>query len=300
MKGARRVAGKGLAVRGYLLHLTHYDPMWWEKKARERRFDLDTALKVVEALAEEKFNLLVIDCADGVKYRSHPELAKRYSAPMRDLAKLAAAAHAAGLDVAPKLNFAQSHLHHHNDWMRGPKEQWYEHFDDEAYWKRAFELIDELIGVCEPKRYFHVGMDEDHSRSHGQYIEAIKTLRAGLRKRKLKTLIWNDTGIEYASGLVHAERSLVAETAIPKDIVQVIWRYDAVPAGAIRRLAREGFQLWGAPGRRPRMAAEFREAVLKAGGKGLLMTTWGPVRKATRKRLVAGIRARGSVYRGEG
>jgi len=300
VKGARIVARQRLAVRGYLLHLTHYDPMWFQRKARERRFDLETALKVVDALAEEKFNLLVIDCADGVKYRSHPELAKRYSAPMGDLAKLAAAAHAAGLDVAPKLNFSQSHLHHHNDWMLPPKEAWHHHFDDEAYWKRAFEVIDELIGVCEPKRYFHVGMDEDHDRSYTQYAEAIKTLRAGLRKRKMKTLIWNDTGIEYASGLVHAERSLVAETAIPKDIVQVIWRYDAVPAAAIRRLAREGFEVWGAPGRRPEMAAEFREAVLKAGGKGLLMTTWGPVQKATRKRLVEGVRAMGPVYRGEG
>ncbi len=292
-------ARKQLAVRGYLLHLTHYDPMWWEKKAREPRFDLDTALEVVEALAEEKFNLLVIDCADGVKYRSHPELAKRYSAPMGDLAKLAKAAQAAGLDVAPKLNFSQSRWHHHNDWMLPPKERWSHHFDDEVYWKRAFELIDELIGVCKPKRYFHVGMDEDHDRSYTQYAEAIKTLRAGLKKRKLKTIIWNDTAIGYGPGLIHAEKSRAAEDVIPKDIVQVVWRYDTVPAEPIRRVGKAGFELWGAPGRRPEMAAEFRKAVLKAGGRGLLMTTWGPVRKGTRKRLLEGIRAMGPVYRGE-
>ena len=69
---------------------------------------------------------------------------------------------------------------------------------------------------------------------------------------------------------------------------------------SVRRVGKAGFELWGAPGRRPEMAAQFREAVLKAGGKGLLMTTWGPVRKATRKRLVEGIRAMGPVYRGEG
>jgi hypothetical protein len=292
---------KGLAVRGYLLHLTHYDPMWVRRKARERRFDLEVALEMVEALAEEKFNLLVIDCADGVKYSSHPELAKKYSAPMGDLEKLAAAARDGGLDVAPKLNFAQSRFHQHNDWMRGRKEEWYEHFDDEAYWKKALELVDELIGVCRPKRYFHIGMDEDHDRSHAQYVAAIKRARAGLRERKLKTLIWNDTGTEWAAGLVHAEKSLLAEKAIPKDVVQVIWRYDAVPAAAIRRVGREGFEVWGAPGwHRPKVTAEFRDAVMSAGGKGLLMTTWRPVRRSTRRDMLAGIRRMGPVYRGEG
>ncbi len=291
---------KRLPVRGYLLHLTHYDPVWFRKKGGERRFDLETALAMVEALGEEEFNLLVIDCADGVKYRSHPELAKRYSAPMRDLGRLAAAARGAGLEVAPKLNFSQSRFHHHNDWMRGPKEVWHHHFDDEEYWRKGFELIDELIEVCRPKRYFHVGMDEDHDRSHGQYVAAIKRLRKELRERRLKTLIWNDTATEWGAGLVHAEKSLVAEKAIAKDVVQVIWRYDGVPGKAIRRVAREGFEVWGAPGwREPEVTAEFRDAVVKAGGRGLLMTTWRPVRKSTRREMLAGIRAMGPVYRGE-
>ncbi len=174
-------------------------------------------------------------------------------------------------------------------------------FDDEAYWEKGFELIDELIGVCRPKRYFHVGMDEDHDRSYTQYAEAIKTLRAGLRKRKLKTVIWNDTAIEYAPGMAHAEKSLAAEQAIPKDVVQIVWRYDAVPAAAIRRVARREFEVWGAPGQHPpAMVAEFRKAVLGVGGKGLLMTTWRPVRRSTRKDFLAGVRRMGPVYRGEG
>ncbi len=177
---------------------------------------------------------------------------------------------------------------------------WHHHFDDEEYWRKGFELIDELIEVCRPKRYFHVGMDEDHDRSHGQYVAAIKRLRKELRERRLKTLIWNDTATEWGAGLVHAEKSLVAEKAIAKDVVQVIWRYDGVPGKAIRRVAREGFEVWGAPGwREPEVTAEFRDAVVKAGGRGLLMTTWRPVRKSTRREMLAGIRAMGPVYRGE-
>ncbi len=288
-------------IRGYLIHLTHYDPMWCRRKSRERPFDVGVGLEVVRALAAEGFNLLVIDCADAVRYKSHPELARRYTVPMRQLERLAAAARDSGLDVVPKLNFSRSQLHHHNDWILAPEEAWYEHFDDEAYWKKSFELVDELVEVCRPKRFFHVGMDEDHDRSHAQYIKAIRALRAGLRKRRLRTVIWNDTGIEYASGLVHAERSLVAEKPTPQDVVQVLWRYDAVPAASIRRLRRQNFELWGAPGwRDPATTTEFRDAVLRAGGKGLLMTTWMPCRRSNWRALLESIRLMGPIYAGEG
>lgn len=289
-----------LPVRGYLLHLTHYDPTWFRRKARERPFDLAVALEVVEALAAERFNLLVIDCADAVRYRSHPELAKRYTVPMKQLAALVKAARDRKLEVVPKLNFARSYWHHHNDWLLSPGERWSHHFDDEAYWKKAFEVIDELIAVCRPKRFFHVGMDEDHDRAYSQYIAAIRTLHAGLKKRKLRTLIWNDSGIAYGSGLIHAEKSLAAEKAIPRDVVQVLWQYSRVPAASIRRIRRRGFELWGAPGSRdPKVTAAFRDAVIESDGKGLLMTAWMPCRAANRRMLLNRIAAMGPIYRGE-
>jgi len=290
-----------LLVRGYLIHLTHYDPRWYQRKSREKPFDLELALEIVDSLRAEGFNLLVIDCADAVEYKSHPELARPYTVPMKRLATLASAARGRGLEVAPKLNFSRScGVHHHNDWMLAPGEGWHHHFDDQPYWQKAFEVIDELIGVCRPRRFFHVGMDEDHDRSYRQYIEAIRTLHAGLRKRKLRTVIWNDTGIAYASGMIHAEKSLAAEKAIPRGVVQVLWRYDAVPAAAVKRLGKQGFQLWGAPGwRNPAQATAFRDSILEAGGKGLLMTTWMACRKTNRRALLEGIRLMGPVYRGE-
>lgn len=293
-------AKRSLSVRGYLLHLTHYDPIWYSRKSREQPFDLEVAFQIVAALEKEGFNLLAIDCADAVKYRSHPELARRYTVPMQQLKTVAQAARRAGLEVVPKLNFARSHLHHHNDWMLGPDEQWYEHFDDEAYWRKAFQLIDELVAACKPKRFFHVGMDEDHDQSYTQYAVAIKQLHSGLKRRKLRTLIWNDTGIEYDSGLVHAEKSRTAETAISKDVVQVLWRYDAVPKASIKRLRQEGFELWGAPGAQSTEAVTaFREALLRSGGTGLFMTLWIPCRASNRGRILDTIHRLGPAYRGE-
>jgi hypothetical protein len=287
-----------LSIRAFLLHIAH----WGIKKRRWRtQFDLDVATEVVEALAEEGFTHVVIDCEDGVRYRSHPELTRPHTAPMGHLKTLAARARALGLDVIPKLNFAQSRWHRHNDWMRGPGELWHEHFDDEEYFEKAFRLIDELVEACEPKRYFHIGMDEDHDRAHSQYVDAIRTLRAGLRRRKLRTIIWNDSGSGpgWSIAVHHREKSLAAEQVLPKDVVHVVWQYRSVPTADIKRVAGLGFDLWGAPGASDTVQiAAFRDAVVEARGKGLLMTTWLRTRPRTRRRLLDRIRAVGPVYRG--
>jgi len=296
------MAMKRVPVRAYLAHLTHYDPMWLRRKPREQPFNLDLALEIVDALAAEKFTHLVIDCADAVRYRSHPELARKYTVPMSALERLSRAARSAGLDVIPKLNFARSQWHHHNDWMLAPGEKWHEHFDDDAYWAKASDLIGELVAACGPKRYFHVGIDEDHDRAYSQFTDAIKSLRTILRAHKLRTVIWNDSAsaITYRGGLIHVEKSLAAEKSVPKDVVHVLWQYSRAPVSDIKRIVGAGLPLWGAPGRLdPAATIAFRDAVVRAGGKGLLMSTWMPLRAGNRKTLLSDIRAMGPIYRGE-
>ena len=60
-----------------------------QRKAKEERFDLRTGLKVVDAMADVGMNLLVIDIEDGVVFKNHPELRRRYSVPMAQLETLA-------------------------------------------------------------------------------------------------------------------------------------------------------------------------------------------------------------------
>ena len=78
---------KTLPVRGFLIHVSHYDPIWFANKDREKPFDVDVALELIDAMAETGLNLLVVDCSDGVKYSSHPELARHYTVPMTALRK---------------------------------------------------------------------------------------------------------------------------------------------------------------------------------------------------------------------
>ncbi len=288
------MAGKEVVpVRGFLLHLTHYDPRWCERKSREGPFDLKVGLAVVDAMAEAGLNLLVIDCADGVRYKSHRELARRYSVPMSHLRRLVKRAQRHGIEVVPKLNFAQSALHQHNHWFRP-----YHHlFDNDEYWRLAFELIDELIEECRPARFFHIGMDEDHDRSHAQYREAILALHEGLKGRDLRTVMWKDEQT-YAAADVHREKARAAEGKIPKDVVQVVWHYGTVLTGVVRRLTRKGFGVWGAPGRDPDHVGRWRDAIIRFGGTGMLLTMWAPCRPGNRSRLLKLIRTNGPLCGG--
>ncbi|MFA6717318.1 MAG: hypothetical protein WCS27_18200 [Victivallaceae bacterium] len=143
-------------VRGLLLHISHYDPKWCRSKSEEKPFEPDTAMKIVDAMAVSGMNMLIIDCADGVEYKSHPELKRHYTAPMSHLEKLSAYAKKSGIEVVPKLNFSQSRFFRHNEWFYPYNEivDGRDIFDTEEYWKPAFELINELIDVCRPPAFF--------------------------------------------------------------------------------------------------------------------------------------------------
>jgi len=133
-------------LKGYLIHLTHYDPVWVPGKKAEKPFELDLALEIVDELSKNGFNALLVGVSDGVRYKSHPELRKRYSVPMSDLERLCRHARALGLEIIPKLNFSRSGINCHSDWALAPGEQWHIHFDDDYFWKLGFEVIDEIIG----------------------------------------------------------------------------------------------------------------------------------------------------------
>ncbi len=289
---------KSPSVRGLLLHVTHYDPAWLLRKGREAKFDLDAALEIVGAMAETGMNLLVVDCADGVAYRSHPELRRKYTVPMSDLRELCAAARSQGIEVAPKLNFSKSGRNFHDYFMRPHWDNvsWLKDVDE--YWSVAGDLIDELVEACRPARFFHVGMDEDHYRSLAQYVEAIRVLRGKLKRHKLRTVVWNDSCHDHKDAVaqVHAEKCRAAEDDLPRDIVHVLWDYERVHAPIVRRVAKKGFEVWAAPGANVDSIRGWRRAVLREGGSGLLMTRWIKCDHANRKLLVDLVRALGPEY----
>lgn len=292
-RGSSFAEEREVPIRGFLIHITHYDPRWCKFKSEEKPFDLEVGLEIVKEISRVGMNLLVIDCADGVEYKSHPELARKYTIPMDYVERLVNKAREEGIEVVPKLNFSQSAYHKHNHWFRPHNAL----FDNHEYWRIAFEIIDELIQICRPTRYFHIGMDEDHDRAYSQYIEAIITLHEGLKERELRPMVWNDSACKLREQQIFVEKSLAAEKKIPRDIVQIVWDYTDVQPEIIRRLSERGFEVWAAPGREDsRQVLGWKQAVLDHGGEGLLMTTWLPSNRSTLPKILHLIRRFGPIY----
>jgi hypothetical protein len=271
-----------LPIRGYLLHITHYDPTWCKVKEKEAPFDLEVGLAAVDAMAEAGLNLLILDCKDGVRYATHPELARHYTQPMDVVRALRERCRQHGIETAAKLNFSQSGVHQHNHWFRPHNDL----FDSAEYWQRAFQIIDELIAAVQPRRFFHIGMDEDHWRSYEQYVAAIKTLYDGLAERGLRTLIWNDSACGWPQADIHKAKSLYAEEQIPKDIIQVLWDYSGAQPEILQRIRDRGFELWAAPGGKRELVTHMRDALLDCGGTGILLTRWQPCVAANRDAML--------------
>jgi len=287
-----------IRYRGYLLHVSHYDPTWCDHKDSEPPFDSAIGCEVVKAMAAVGMNLLVIDIADGVRYTAYPEMARHYTVPMQALKAVSDAAHAAGIDVVPKLNFAKSGRNLHDLWMLPHTHPRNCTAGMEEYYRVAKDTIAELVAVCRPGRFFHIGMDEDHYRSLPQYVDTIKKLRALVRGHKLRAIMWNDSCHDHIQSLaqVYAHKCIAAEKLLPKDVVQVLWDYGAVHGEATRRLAAEKFELWAAPGQTKENVQKWKRAVLKAGGTGLLMTNWLKCAEQNRSAILDKIRELGPYY----
>lgn len=287
------------ATIAYLMHLTHYDPHWVAHKDSEKPFDPAVAQAVIEALRGYGFNALVVSIGDGVVYRSHPELRKHYSVPMTVLAALAAQAREAGMEFIPKFNFSMSAINCHNDWIRIPGSTWYDDLDhDEAYYAKAFAIIDEVLAACGGATRLHIGMDEDHNRSYSQYVATIEALRKGLRKRRLRTLMWSDAAIAYPNGQIFVEKAEAALEHCSKDIVQILWEYGGIPKRAAKRVVENGFELWGAPGwSDAKQVAGYAKLCRGLGATGLLMTRWMKCVEENRQELLDCIHRAAPHYR---
>ncbi len=288
---------KSIAVRGYLIHITHYDPVWFDRKERERPFDVNLGRDMVRALGEAGFNMLIIDLADGVAYRTFPELKRHYSVPMSVLEELVACARQEGLEVVPKLNFSKSKepRQNHNYWFR----PYCELPDSDAYWAKALQLTDEVIEVTKPERYFFVGMDEDFQRTPTEYVSTLRALHEGLAERGLRTVMWNDTAHLSAGTFGCVEKALAAEDNAATDIVHVLWDYGPLEARVAERvqdMRSKGLEVWIAPGSRPDDVEQWKQLALQTGCSGLVMTAWAPVTERSRRRFLDGIGRVGPIY----
>ena len=277
-----RHVGAQPPIRGYLMHLTHYDSVWIKRKHLEKRFSLKLALALVDEMARAGLNALIVDVEDAVRYESHPELRRAYSAPMADYRRLVAHARAKGLTVIPKLNFATG-VDMHNAWMSP-----YDEIPDAnaRYIEHAMQIVDELVHGLD-LRHFHIGMDED-CRPTDMYRAVILKLRAALARRGLRTVMWADIG--HAWTPIRNAKTKAVLPALPRDVVMMPWTYDLrSQVRWVRLLADLGFEVWGGTGPEPANMEMWGRDIRAGGGQGLVATLWVPldsVHAAAQRRII--------------
>jgi len=105
--------------------------------------------------------------------------------------------------------------------------------------------------------------------------------------------MWNDS-IHRGAGMFQCVRkTLAAERRISRDVVQVPWDYGKVRGYAVERIKdmrRQGFRVWIAPGSTAETARAWHQVAIDNDCEGLLSTSWTPVCKANRDRLLQVIR----------
>lgn len=156
----------------YLLHLGYN--MWGDRKRKGHpnwhatdslRCQLPVWRDLVDMLAKAGANTVVIDVGEGMKYKSHPELAIKGSWSHDRMREELARIREKGMEPIPKLNFSATH----DRWL-GPYSRM---LSTDTYYKVCADVIAEAIEVFDGPPLFHLGMDEETARHQSSYRHVV-------------------------------------------------------------------------------------------------------------------------------
>ena len=215
-------------IWSYFLQLSFH--MWNEPGSRPRgmylgtynennEIHVETWDKLVQFVAERKFNMIVIDIGDGVKYDSHPEISAPDAWEKDFLKKKLDEMRALGLEPIPKLNFSTCHA----AWMKEYRRM----VSTPVYYKVCADLIAEVCELFGYPRLFHLGLDEENF-SLQRWLPMV-TIRQG-------DLLWHDNYFLFKECEKHGARPWVwsdyywsnpqdFEANMPKSVLQSNWYY---------------------------------------------------------------------------
>ena len=149
--------------------------MWFEEHPK-LDFDEEAWDILLDSAAKNGINQIVLDLGEGVRYESHPELAREGAwSPDRVRAEVRRCREM-GIELIPKLNFSATHhlwLGEYRRMMSTP-----------IYYKVCRELIEEVYTLFDRPAYLHLGMDEEGDPQFFNELDMVH-YRQG-------ELIWND------------------------------------------------------------------------------------------------------------
>lgn len=293
-------------IWGVLLHLSYN--MWEDREcppaphraySPDLRFDDSLWRELIEKFALAGGNALVLDLGDGVRYRSHPELAVNGAWEVDRLREELAALRQRGIQPLPKLNFSTAH----DTWL-GPYARC---VSTPEYYRVCRDLIEEVTEIFEGPPLFHLGMDEEDAehqkwfalvtvRQHELWWHDLNFLAEAVRSAGSRPWIWSD------ACWVRTEEFLAN---MPRDIVQSNWYYGRsfattkTPVRTYQDLAGAGFDqiptgsVYNDAENFLRTAAFCRRRIPGENLLGFLQAPWKPTLARFREHHLAAIAALG-------
>lgn len=196
--------------RGYYL-----EPRYQENN----NIDIPTWDMTLAFLAERKYNMILVDVGDGIRYESHPEISAPDAWDKDFLKKKLDEARALGLEPIPKLNFSCCH----HTWLKEYRRM----VSTPVYYRVVSDLIAEVAEAFGYPRFFHLGMDEENLANQA-YRESVH-----IRHDKMW---WNDSYFYFKEVEKHGCRPWVWAdycwdfpdtylAKMPKSVLQSNWFY---------------------------------------------------------------------------
>ena len=194
------------------------EKVWQSAGSDTMRFDKDLFWELVEHAKECGINTLMLDLADGIVYKSHPELAIEGSIEREELLDMIARIRTLGLDIIPKLNFSTCH----DAWLKDYSRM----VSTKPYYDVCRDIINEVCDIFEPE-LIHLGMDEENYENQHLYDCAVvrqndlwwhdlRFLVDVVESRGARAMMWSD----YAR---HRPDEFIEKC--PRSVVQCPWYY---------------------------------------------------------------------------
>lgn len=176
--------------------------------------------EVLEMAVREGCNSVLIDVGDGVKYKSHPEIAVEGAWEPEFLKAEVKRLKEMGLTPYPKLNFSAGH----DAWLGVYGRM----LSTPIYYQVVRELIHEVIDIFDTPEFFHLGLDEENG------LNQAKLTYACYRQFDL---IWHDLNFYFDCVREKGSRPWIwadyfwtheEEFAanVPKDVLVSPWYYN--------------------------------------------------------------------------
>ena len=268
----------------------------WQSAASEKmRFDKALFDELTEYLPQCGINTVVLDLADGIAYKSHPELAIEGSIGRDELNSMISRLNSLGLKIIPKLNFSTCH----DTWLKDYSRM----VSTQPYYDVCRDLINEVCEIFKPE-IVHLGMDEENYENQRNYDVAIvrqndlwwhdlRFFVSEVEKNGARACIWSD----YAR---HRPDEFVEKC--PRSVIQCPWYYFAefgdsleekytVRLAPFTRFEKEGYTVIAGGSNEYfkeniSLLNKFcKENISEQNYRGIIQTTWAPTTEEWREML---------------